>query len=475
MDIFEDMAMGDQSLKGQKFCPWKLVRSYPHRLTDLDNREEVIKVFTKLLFENRTWDLFCLLDPSKTGRNPLLLVPSAQFEELLKHVNSHLKLQLDIPEGEIGKNFSVTFGDWDTPLPRFLGRASNSTVLDELVLRIHRLPVDDLAQLSTAALQNYRAKMDNVYGSLKQVKDKAVVKASKRAKSIRRRIRRQKGYGRMTKRAQRYLGLRGLSGYPSSLDITATDWNVDMPVPFKPEGSIRFVSVDIEAWEKSINVITEVGLAILDTQDTINVPPGRDGYRWFPLIKSHHFIIEEHKKKINYKYVQGCPGQFNFGDSKYVGVNEIGRVISKIIGDTESPDQRPVIIVGHAVCQDLTYLKKLGYNIWQAPQFIDEIDTRSMFQHLKKTTSGGGLIALCKSLGMLCSNFHNAGNDATYTLRAMISIAVKQMMSDSGGQKEANSNELEEDEWSDGIMDDGGPPQKSAEWMPKPVHKTKST
>lgn len=97
------------------------------------------------------------------------------------------------------------------------------------------------------------------------------------------------------------------------LDITATDWNVDMPVPFKAESSIRFVSVDIEAWEQSTNVITEVGLAILDTQDTINVPPGRDGYGWFPLIKSHHFIIEEHKYKINYKYVHGCPEQFNFG------------------------------------------------------------------------------------------------------------------------------------------------------------------
>ncbi|KAI2783018.1 hypothetical protein F4815DRAFT_413802 [Daldinia loculata] len=458
MDTFQDMTMGDQSLKGQTFCPWRLVQSYPYRFAGQDIQEGMLKLYTSMLFENRIWDLFGLLDPGKTGRNPLLLVPSAQFVEYLKHVNSRLKLQLGIPKGEAGENFFATFGDWDTPLPRFLGRASTSAAVCELKLRTHRLPIDDLAHLSTAALQNYRVKMDKLYKSLNPVKDKAEAEAA----ATRRKIERQKGYGRMTKRAQRYLGLRGRPGYPPSLDITATDWNVDMPVPFKAESSIRFVSVDIEAWEQSTNVITEVGLAILDTRDTINVPPGRDGYGWFPLIKSHHFIIEEHKYKINYKYVHGCPEQFNFGDFEFIGEDEIGRVIGKIIGDNESPDQRPVIMVGHAVCQDLSYLKKLGYNIWQAPQFIDEMDTRSMFQHLEKTSNGRGLKTLCESLGMVCRNFHNAGNDATYTLRAMIVIAVRQMMSNSGGQKE-NSNESEEDEWSDGIMDDGGPPQKSAE------------
>ncbi|KAF3059706.1 hypothetical protein GL218_04581 [Daldinia childiae] len=456
MDTFQDMTMGDQSLKGEKFCPWKLVQAYPYRFIDQYKQEKVQKLFASTLFKNRTWDLFCLLDPGKTGRNPLLLVPSAQFMEHLKYVNSHLNLQLGIPKGEAGENFFATFGDLDTPLPRFLGRASTSAAVPELKLRIHRLPIDDLAHLSTAALKNYRVKMDKLYESLK---DRAAIKAA----TARKKMERQKSYGRMIKRAQIYLGLRGRLGDPPSSDITATDWNVDMPVPFKAEGSIRFVSIDIEAWEHSMNVITEVGLAILDTQDTITVPPGRGGYGWFPLIKSQHFIIEEHKDKINYRYIQGCPGQFNFGRSEFVGENETGKVISKIIGDNESPDQRPVIIVGHAVSQDLSYLKKLGYNIWQAPQFIDEMDTRSMFQYLEKTTDGRGLKTICERLGLLCRDFHNAGNDATYTLRAMIGIVFRQMMSNSKGQKKESSTPLEEDEWSDGIMDDGGPPQKSAE------------
>ncbi|KAI0844978.1 hypothetical protein F5Y00DRAFT_273457 [Daldinia vernicosa] len=433
------MTMGDQSLKGQKFCPWKLVQSYPYLFASQKNQEEALKLYTSILFENRIWDFFCLLDPGKTGRNPLLLVPSAQFLEILKHVNSHLTLQLDIPKGKAGKNFFATFGDSDTPLPRFLGRASTSAAVDELKLRIHRLPMDDLAHLSATALQNYRVKVDKLYKSLKSVNKKAKAKAS----TIQRNIERQKSYGRMTKRAQRYLGLRGRPGYPPSLDVTATDWNVDMPVPFKAESSIRFVSVDIEAWEDSLNVITEVGLAILDTQDTISIPPCKDGRGWFPLIKSHHFIIEEHKHRINYKYVHGCPGRFNFGDSEFVSEDEIGKVIGKIIGDNESPDQRPVIMVGHQGSQDLAYLKKLGYNIWQVPQFIDEMDTRSMFQHLERNSKGRGLKNLCESLGMLCRNFHNAGNDATYTLRAMISIAVRQMTNSSGGQRGGNSNESE--------------------------------
>ncbi|KAI0122265.1 hypothetical protein F4814DRAFT_446202 [Daldinia grandis] len=467
MATFQDMVMGDQSLKGQSFCPWKLVHCYPYRFTSQDDKEKVQKFFASILFKDRIWDFFCLLDPGITGRNPLLLVPSAQFEELLEHVNSHLGLQLGIPEGEVGANFFATFGDRSTPLPRFLGRAGTSTAIEELKLRIHRLPIDNLARLSTTALENYRVEMDKLYGSFKPVRDKA----EEEAKVTQRRIERQKGAGRMIKRAQRYLGLRGRPEYPPSLDITATGWNVDMPAPFKAGGSIRFVSVDIEAWEQSVNIVTEVGLSILDTQDIINVPPGKDGYGWFPFIKSHHFIIEENKHKVNYKYVRGCPEKFNFGDSKFVGGNKIGRMIGKIVGDNESPDQRPVIIVGHAVGQDLSYLKKLGYNLWQTPQFIDEIDTRSMFQYLEKSSDGRGLSTLCEHLGILCRNLHNAGNDATYTLRAMIAIAVKQRASNSERQKEENPNESGIGEWSDGIMDDGGPPQKPPEWFPKPVQK----
>ncbi|KAI8966358.1 hypothetical protein F5Y11DRAFT_190313 [Daldinia sp. FL1419] len=460
-----EIAMGDLSLKGQEFCPWKLVRSYPYIFAAKDDQEKVQNTFTSMLFENQIWDIFCLLDPSKRGRDPLLLVPSVQFKEHLKNVNSHLNLQLSVPEGEAGASFYATFGDRDTPLPRFLGRAGDLAAIEKLKLRIHRLPMDDLARLSATSLQDYRKKIDKLYESFKPAKNKAKTAEAARQK----RMERQKGYGRMVKRAQRYLGLRGRLGYPPSLDIAAISWNADMPAPFPTEGSMRFISVDIEAWERQSDVITEVGLAILDTRDIVNIPPGKDGHDWFPLIKSRHLRIEEHKYKTNYRYVKGCPELFNFGDSEFVYSSEIGSAIATIIGDDESSDQRPVVMVGHAIGQDLTYLRKLGYNIWRVPQFTDEMDTMPMFQRSERSSNGRSLTALCESLGILGTNFHNAGNDATYTLQAMVAIAVRQMTDNPGEQKENNYDKQEEDEWSDGVMDDGGPAQKSAEWVPKPI------
>lgn len=97
-------------------------------------------------------------------------------------------------------------------------------------------------------------------------------------------------------------------------------WNGNIPAPFRIEGNVRFVCVDVEAWERATHIVTEVGLAILDTRDTKNIPPGGAdvGYNWFPLIKSHHFRIREHLDKVNRQFVAGCPDSFTFGYDPFI-------------------------------------------------------------------------------------------------------------------------------------------------------------
>lgn len=101
--------------------------------------------------------------------------------------------------------------------------------------------------------------------------------------------------------------------------------------------------------------------------------------------------------------------------------------LSEIIEGDESGNQRPVVLVGHDLMQDLKFMKKVGYNVWQVPNILDEVDTKSLFQRLESCRDGRSLSNICYALDMPGINFHNAGNDATYTLRAMISIVVRQM------------------------------------------------
>ncbi|KAI1413700.1 hypothetical protein F5Y13DRAFT_179403 [Hypoxylon sp. FL1857] len=423
------MEMGDKAEKGLLFCPWKLIRLYPHSYAGKQSQGEVADFFKAMLFDGRAWDFFCLLDPGENGREPLLLVPSAQFEEFLNDVNSHLMEQLSIPRGQACEKFYVTFGDGETPRPRFLGNADSDEALEALKIRTHRLPIDDLKTLSTIALQSYKDKMDRVYSSCKSAKNKKDPELARR-----KRFERQKGCGRMIKRTQRYLGLRSPAAFTVHSSSSVEGWHVDMSAPFKMESSVRFVCVDVEAWERWTHDVTEVGLAVLDTQDIADVPPGTDGHDWFPLIRSYHFRIREHIDKINRIHVHGCPHLFNFGHSEFVLSKDVSRVVGAIIGDDESKDQRPVVMVGHDISQDLNYLQKVGFNIWRVPHFSDEIDTKSMFQRLQKSSNGRGLAAVCDGLGMPGRNFHNAGNDATYTLRAMIVMAMRQMVASSETQ-----------------------------------------
>jgi hypothetical protein len=91
------------------------------------------------------------------------------------------------------------------------------------------------------------------------------------------------------------------------------NWSVASTVPFIMEESVRFICVDIEAYERNQNLVTEVGFAVLDTNDILNVAPGPNGERWFPFIKAYHFRVREHSHMVNQEFVKGCPDSFNFG------------------------------------------------------------------------------------------------------------------------------------------------------------------
>lgn len=84
-------------------------------------------------------------------------------------------------------------------------------------------------------------------------------------------------------------------------------------MPNQPDSCVIFISVDVELFEFNHSHITEVGISILDTLQTIGVPPGQDYENWFDLIEAHHFRIKEYRHEVNRKHVRGCEEFFDFG------------------------------------------------------------------------------------------------------------------------------------------------------------------
>ncbi|KAI1116002.1 hypothetical protein F5Y14DRAFT_97950 [Nemania sp. NC0429] len=457
------LTFGEESEKGSTFMLFKLVQAYLYTYFGQSKEQKVLEFFKKRLPKTCAWDFFSQHDATAT-RNPLLLVPTSQLERYLDNANHQLDMQFAIPHGSAGDKFSLTFGEWDTPRPRFLGRANDASAINALKARAHELPTPDLTHLAPERYRMYCDKLDKIYGLLGMARSRGNRgggggRARAGGKRWEKRVQRQKDYGRMLKRAQRYLGLReAISQIPSRGSVT-TNWDVSMPAPFKPRESVRLVCIDFEAYERDNRAITEIGLAVLDTDDLVDTNPGMIGEKWFSLIQAYHLRVKERCYMINTEFVQGCPEAFNFGESQILPLNDITGAVGTIIGG-KAEDERPVIIVGHDVGRDLDYLIKIGYNHWDVPQIVDEIDTRGMFQREERNLDGRGLSTMCASLGISGHNYHNAGNDAVYTLQAMIAMAIKRTVE--GSDRNDDSFTPGTDEWTDGEMDDGGGPKRSA-------------
>ncbi|KAL2359200.1 hypothetical protein RJZ56_007960 [Blastomyces dermatitidis] len=104
---------------------------------------------------------------------------------------------------------------------------------------------------------------------------------------------------------------------------------------------------------------------------------------------------------------------------------------------------RNLIFVGHNAETDIAYLRKLGCksfiklstttadtprppdNNTELPNFIDTLDTSILFRVLMRQTEPTSLGKILVDLGITGWNLHNGGNDARYTMEAMIGITLK--------------------------------------------------
>jgi hypothetical protein len=108
--------------------------------------------------------------------------------------------------------------------------------------------------------------------------------------------------------------LQAMGAIPGGLSTTYAPVDVEQPLPFfTEEMAAVLLSVDIEALDTSPDTISEIGLAFLDLENVKGTAPGEKGQNWWEHMASWHIRVREYSGLRNYRYVQGCPDNFDFG------------------------------------------------------------------------------------------------------------------------------------------------------------------
>lgn len=121
--------------------------------------------------------------------------------------------------------------------------------------------------------------------------------------------------------------------------------------------------------------------------------------------------------------------------SEFVSIRDVVSRLKDLIGEGK------FVLVGHDLGSDVRYLESFGLEARKLPGYHDEIDTKDIFRHSQRTNDVRSLSFLCRELSVSPANhFHNAGNDAAYTMQCLLVMVLRK----AAGEKVSNS---ERDGW----------------------------
>lgn len=146
----------------------------------------------------------------------------------------------------------------------------------------------------------------------------------------------------------------------------------------------------------------------------------------------------------------GCPDRFEkqFGTSEFIRRADIVKALAltckppfhKKVGgllnqnkevdaskDSSGLEKRQIVLVGHDLTNDTEYLRKIGFDILHLSGVVDSLDTSAIYRALHCDSNSTSLGRVLHGLGITAWNLHNAGNDAGYTLQALLAMAVEHL------------------------------------------------
>ncbi|KAF2731413.1 hypothetical protein EJ04DRAFT_579126 [Polyplosphaeria fusca] len=415
------LSRGDLASPIDAFAPFGAITKYPYKFVNKNLMQEIASgFFDGGKIWTREWDFFYVWDiePSK----PLILVREQQFQALLDEINSTLKLNLKVTDQQREDGLVGRFPNHPLLLPRYLGRSTSREEHDKMVStapsRTFR-PAGETSSPGTTdrdSLEAFRKMMEDMW-DVQAKKGKA-----QKAKKLEDRIAKQQTMNRMFKRCQRYLGLRPTAPATPSPPAPAIDPSLPSPFPF--DQSPIFVCVDVESYERAHHLITEVGIATLDTHDLLTLAPGPDGLNWRAQITARHFLIRENMHLVNSQFISGCPDRFEFGTSEVISQADAPGYISNLFHPGNG--DRPIILLGHDPHSDIRYLQSLNFNPLPLPHLLEIIDTATLYRVWRREQNPTSLGKILYDFDVVAWHLHNAGNDAVYTVQAMLAVCVRE-------------------------------------------------
>jgi hypothetical protein len=175
--------------------------------------------------------------------------------------------------------------------------------------------------------------------------------------------------------------------------------------------NVMFIAIDFEnianiQEDLSQNVNSEVGVAVLDAEDFYSVSSAE-------LISTYNFASRCSD------YQERARKRFLFGESVAITQNDILKSIESLI-----PRDRQVVFVGHDIRNDLRALDMLDFDFSKFN--ITTLDTQAM-SHGSPTHR-----RLLLTLGCPFTKLHCGGNDANFTLKALLLLAVRDCVTQPG-------------------------------------------
>ena len=144
--------------------------------------------------------------------------------------------------------------------------------------------------------------------------------------------------------------------------------------------------------------------------------------------------------------------------------------------DLDLGEKRNLIFLGHDTIGDVRYLQTLGFDPMKIDNLVEALDTAVMYRVWRRELQATGLGRILYDFNIAGHGLHNAGNDAAYTVQAMLAICVREASLRDSAELESIKNsekaarlaaaveeaqekaKNEAEGWSDHEDGDGGPP-----------------
>lgn len=183
----------------------------------------------------------------------------------------------------------------------------------------------------------------------------------------------------------------------------------------EPSGSrvvdeVIFVAIDFEYlqnfehYSRHQDLNSQIGIAVLDSRDLISSPPRR-------AISTYNFVTGSPS------YCAATTRKFLFGETSTIHQRDFLSTLESLL-----PRRRNIVLVGHGFWHDLRVLKLLNFDLHTS--IVGILDTgkiaSKMFPNVSIT-----LGSILSELQCPFQNLHTAGNDAYFTLRALLLLAIR--------------------------------------------------